>query len=144
MNMAGYGVPGTASTGLGTDDGLKRAGSNIAEHFGDDPPGVFAEDQYWLATFNSPGNPNVQPLEIQVSPGDSGSGWFANIDGTTQLVGIADFRIGDYNYGSLTGAIRVSLYNDWIDQVSGIPEPSIVALLLLTVPLMRWKGRRVR
>jgi hypothetical protein len=75
-------------------------------------------------------------FEGNVSPGDSGGGVF--LEG--QLVGIVSFQAqldGSQNaaYGDLSGATRLSLYEDWIFETSGIraiPEPSGAFLILLS------------
>lgn len=131
MFTAGFGTLGTGTSGLGAYDGIGRAGSVIAETFASDPPGVYGESQYWNAEMHIPLDALAQPLEWQTSPGDSGGGWFANIDGRFQLVGIDSYYRGFYGYGGDSGAIRVSLYNDWIDShVAAVPEPSTFAYVI--------------
>jgi len=149
LYMAGYGKPGIATGNAGANwlpfDGKKRAGSNVGDHFGGIENGGiwWIEPQYWTVRFDPPGWGGEQPLEWQSSPGDSGGGWFADINGRSQLVGINDFSVSsiDYGYNSRSAAIRVSLYNDWIDQVTGLPEPATVGLLLLAVPLLARRRR---
>ena len=107
--MAGFGQPAVAGGTLGACDGIKRAAENIADRIG----GITVESQYWLAEFGPPWNADFLPLEAGVTPGDSGGSWF-NDQG--QIVGISSFVRGDYlNYGSSSGAIRVSQYGDWIN-----------------------------
>ena len=124
-----------------------RAGSNLATNFGGDGPYAFAEPQYWIAQFDPLGFPNVQPLEWQSAPGDSGAGWFANIDGQSILVGINSFEAGSY---TASGAIRVSRYDEWIQTtMADVPEPSTLILVasgsLAFLPrLLRRRKFRVR
>lgn len=146
MQMAGYGSPGTAISGPGNFDGIKRAGSNIAAEFGGDrPPWHRAESQYWLADFDLFYD-DLQPLEWMTSPGDSGGGWFADFDGQMQLVGINHGFLGDYGSG-VSMAIRTSLYDDWINEtMTSVPEPSSIVMfasLGLTLLLFRKRFRRV-
>jgi hypothetical protein len=124
--MAGYGKPGVWPN-VGAFDGIRRAGENIGTSFG--TTGVTAaEEQYWMVNFSWQLSGTPLPLEWQGSDSDSGGGWFAEIDGTMQLVGISSFGIADL----MTGAIRVSLYNDWIDDTiaqNSVPEPSSIAIM---------------
>lgn len=118
---AGYGDPGVWPN-IGDFDGLKRAGENVVDCFGC----LAAVDaQYMLADFGPDWFTPVLPMEWQSSPGDSGGAWLAELDGRMQLVGINTFTRGNNN---LSGAIRVSLYNDWIDETMAlhteVPEPS--------------------
>jgi hypothetical protein len=122
MYMAGYGQPGTYHTGLQPFDGIKRAGSNVAEKFGDDPPHTTAQNQYWMSAFTLY-DLNYQPLEWQSSPGDSGGAWFADIDGQMRLVGINNGVYGDYGNG-YSFALRTSLYNDWITTTIATHSPA--------------------
>jgi len=84
------------------------------------------------------------------SPGDSGAGWFANIDGQMQLVGINNGAWGEYGWGDSL-ALRTSLYNDWITETMGstaVPEPSTLVLFasgaLGSLPFLRCQGKRKR
>jgi hypothetical protein len=128
MYMSGYGDPGTSATGPLAFDGIKRAGTNIAEDLGFGS----VESQYWLSNFAYPGGSDLQPLEWGTAPGDSGCGWFADIDGRSQLVGVNDFMWRNYGAGGYSGAIRVSLYNDWIDTtMASVPEPGSIGILVI-------------
>ncbi|MCG3125589.1 MAG: hypothetical protein CHACPFDD_00414 [Phycisphaerae bacterium] len=101
-----------------------------------------------LADFDNPLNPadssmgSTTPLNLEggISHGDSGGGWFASIDGQTQLVGITSFAFrpnGDpytSRYGDVLAMARVTSVNDWIDSV--IPEPSTLTLVAATLVLV--------
>ena len=140
MHMAGYGDHGFAGSST-SFDGLKRAGNNVANAFGGDFGYWSIEEQFWIADFELPGR--AEPLEWQGAPGDSGSPWFAELDGRMQLVGISSFTKGDLNYGSSTGAVRTSLYTDWIDEhVNPVPEPSTLAMMLGMLPFLVGFRRR--
>jgi hypothetical protein len=120
MYMAGYGVPGTRDSGVQTFDAVKRAGSNFADF-----DTAFAQDQYWVSSFSTLGSSDVQALEWQSTPGDSGGGWFATIGGTTYLVGINCFEAEYYSY---SGALRVSPYDEWISSTTQVPEPGTLLM----------------
>ena len=153
---AGYGWPGTPSGGFITDDYTIRAGTVVADHFAGDPDGhypgesywiPFGHSNYWAAEMREPYYENPTPLEWQTSPGDSGGGWFADTrgDGAYELVGIDSFDYGLYDYDCYSGAIRVSLYNDWIDQtIASVPEPSVFALIVAATPAFVFPTRRQR
>jgi MYXO-CTERM domain-containing protein len=100
------------------------------------------DEQYWLAEFSQFASDNPLPMEWAGSDVDSGGGWFADIDGTMQLVGINGFGRGN---NTITGAIRVSLYNDWIDEMMvahSTPEPSSIALAAMAALGVFGLGRR--
>jgi len=128
---AGYRAPGVFPN-TGTFDGVLRAVENGADCFGCSP---LVNDNYWLADFSQF---DPLPLEWQGSGGDSGGRpWFAETDDRMQLVGINDFSRGNSDF---TGAIRVSLYNDWIDETiaanggpTAVPEPSSFVLFAMAM-----------
>lgn len=141
MFNAGFGTQGTGSGGLGTFDGKGRAGSVIADEFASDPPSSFGGEQYWTAQMMFPNFPGFQPMEWQTSPGDSGGGWYADVlgNGSYQLVAINSFSKGGFRYGGLSGGVRVSLYNDWIDDTMrsfSTPEPGAFALVLTAMMIV--------
>ena len=61
------------------------------------------------------------------------------------LMGLMSFQLYDYEY---TGAIRVSLYNDWINETtSSVPEPATLVMfatgsLALLPRLLRRRKRQ--
>ena len=135
MIMAGYGNPGVWPN-EGDFDGIRRAGQNIGDSFGFSLGANSAEEQFWVARFSQFTSENPFPVEWQLSKNDSGGGWFAEIDGMMQLVGIGSFWAGNHD---LSGATRVSLYNDWIDATMAahpapsVPEPSSLLLMSLGI-----------
>lgn len=138
IHMVGYGTPGRQNTGYGTYDGVPRGSSNVLTRFGSATIPSFNA----LARFAYPNDPTYQRLGAVVSSGDSGGGWFIDVDGDYQLMGISGFYFGDYHYGSDSGALRLSLYNDWIDEVmASVPEPSTILLLGLSLAFLS-RGRR--
>ncbi len=138
LHMAGYGKYGWASTGPVDLDYLRRGWDNIAADFGGDPGFLLVESQYWLAEFG--GVEGNLPLEGHGAPGDSGSGCFAYIDGRYQLVGINAFAWGGFGLGSETGAIRTSLYTDWVDTY--VPEPVAALLFAAAAPWILCRRRK--
>jgi hypothetical protein len=125
----GYGVTGTGLTGAGDIvDGLKRAGNNVIDVFYQrnrkSLPLIFLSD------FDNPHNPldsrygSAIPLALEylIAPGDSGGGVFAEIGGQMVLLGVNSF-VGSFDgssnsdYGDISGHIRVSAFNSWIDSV---------------------------
>lgn len=145
--MAGFGTPGligpdytsASSREQFRPDGLKRAGSNMAESLGrpTDYDAIYTD----FAT-NSGYDPNID-LEWNGSPGDSGGGMFMEVNGAFQLAGTitgASFYAG--GSGS-TASIRTSLFNDWIDQqIASVPEPSsLVFVLAASVTLVACRKR---
>lgn len=116
---AGYGRPGIWPN-EGDFDGIKRAGENIADTFGG--LGGIVQEQYWVSNFNFSGD--ALPLEWQGSSLDSGGGWYSDIGGQMHLIGISNFVRGQ---NTMTGGLRLSLYNDWIDETMAsnqVPEPA--------------------
>ena len=129
---AGYGEPGVWPN-PGPLDGVQRAGENLVDCIG---CLSVVNNNYMLAEFDNGRIFQGLPLEWAGSNSDSGGGWFADVDGDMQLVGLTAFGRGNHN---TTGATRVSLYNDWIDStITSVPEPSSLVLLSLvgTVTLL--------
>jgi len=119
--FVGFGQTGTGLTGATTFDGVKRAGTNDIDLIGLNGRGIFAD-------FDNPLNPGDSiigssaplSLEIMVAPGDSGGAVFLVDNNELFLAGVNSFIFGldfvpDADYGDLTGATRVSSFNDWID-----------------------------
>jgi hypothetical protein len=144
----GYGTPGFSYGWFDVGgylleyDGIKRAGSNLIDSFGSLRDG----SQYIITSFQY--GYDVQHLEWQGSPGDSGGGLFSEIGGEMQLVGINDFGYFPYGQFGQTGSLRVSLFNDWIDGVMAsydtpevVPEPSMFLVFTLgsviILPILR-------
>ncbi len=135
--MAGYGRAGVVNT-TAVDDGIKRAGTNGVDAHG----GAWGADpMYMLSDFAAR---NASYLEWNGSPGDSGGGWFYNVDGEWQLSGVISFTNNSYTQElGTSGALRVSLFNDWIDQtIASIPEPSSFASLALSGVLLLTRRRK--
>lgn len=162
--IVGYGLTGNGSTGVQSGSyGTKRAGTNVIS-LGSALNSINwtggGNDSLLVADFDQPGMTSGDPttslgvptdLEYCAAPGDSGGGWFIEVDGEYQLAGITSFLLSQdniqCNYDDLFGATRVSDYLDWISQYTSfnvaIPEPAS-ALLLLSTGLMLIRRRRSR
>ncbi len=126
--VVGYGQTGDGQTGATLPFGTKRAGKNLIGGLG----GVAGyPDQVILADMDYP-DPQAEgkaislDLEYLAAPGDSGGGWFVQIDGETQLAGITSFAFAwdqeiDFDYGDLMAATRLGQYLRWIDDFIDIP-----------------------
>ena len=130
-DLVGFGRAGTPSTGASTD-GRRRAGTNRLTDV--DHP---AYEGYLRATFPAPGNPNFMPLGMLAMPGDSGGGWFIDVNGEKHLAGITSFQsVGAIaGYGDLSGATHFSPATlTWIYEtmdLHAVPEPSSLILLVI-------------
>ncbi len=128
IDMAGFGVDATPSGGVGDDPGRLRACQNLLTEFGFPPFG--AAEHFAVMRFVPPGHPAYQPLGGIGIPGDSGGGWYIDVEGEMQLMGISSFQSGAPNYFGSTAGMRLSLFNDWIDDtIASIPEPGTFVLL---------------
>jgi hypothetical protein len=124
--------------------------------------------QFMLSDFDAPNDPssgvyqgvNIMgsatslPLEISVAPGDSGGPVFFTENGNRVVAGINSFIYGlpvalggdgtdNASYSDLQGYLRISMFNDWIDEVTGqtVPEPAGLLMVLMAPMLL---GRRYR
>jgi Trypsin len=111
-----------------------------------------ASDGVWTSNgLNSLGSAVPLAMEYEVAPGDSGGPLFTLVDGQYQVMGINSFidalprpdgdDLDDASYSDLSGYLRVSMFNDWIDEVTGIPEPSSL-LVLGTASIILMRRRR--
>lgn len=130
----GFGMTGTGLTGAVQNAGTKRGGRNVIDtNFG--TTGVLGTDfDSGSSGDNSSGTATQQDLENNVAPGDSGGALFINRGGNWQLAGVTSFYAsfdGNTNgdYGDVSGFTRVSTSTQWIEDVSGVPEPSTMALM---------------
>jgi hypothetical protein len=130
---SGYGTLGLGSTGPDaarfkrTHPGLRFGFQNKLDHYSN---GNFVV----RSIFDESG----LPLEGCGSGGDSGSGLFANIDGSWKLIGInAHSDVGPGGrfyqkspvYGSTTGSVRVALFYPEIQKVLNENDPAAFASL---------------
>jgi hypothetical protein len=149
----GYGMTGTGLTGTTIFDGQKRGEQNVIDKL--------QNSRLFLSDFDSPSKRTEskmgsnRPLDLEglIGPGDSGGGVFINVGGKAYLAGVNSFAGAydgkvDSDYGDISGHVRVSAFNSWIDSVIGmkpvvsaaapqsasinaVPEPATWLLLLL-------------
>jgi secreted trypsin-like serine protease len=166
----GYGRSGTGTLGMSSDPGVKRAGQNMIDACGGmvttmgsgtllDLDGI--SSTVLFQDFDHPTDlvastmGSVTPVaqEYLIASGDSGGGLFIDVGGATKLVGVNSFLASlpypldttgaNADYGDLAGVVSVQSFENWIFTVTGVPEPSVVSLLLLGLGglvLMRRRG----
>jgi hypothetical protein len=127
----------------GTGNLSNSSESNYTTIVADFDDGTIANNT--LALYGSSATPTS--LECGLAGGDSGGGVFANIAGSTVLIGINDFNgPGNFGsntqYGAILGATRVSSYASWID--SEVPEPGSAGLAAGAVAGLLAGARRLR
>jgi len=170
----GFGMTGTGNSGAINFDGKKRGTQNVIDQL--------YNPRLLLADFDNPKNRrdnsmgSAKPLALEglIAPGDSGGGLFITTRDGTFLVGVHSFVAAwdgnpNSDYGDISGHVRVSAFNSWIDSVissgasissasassdgpqsaaAAVPEPSTIALLaagtMAFVGLRRFKSRRLR
>ena len=154
----GYGRSGTGLTGMNSNPGTKRAGQNVIDaqggmlmRMGDgssldldgiSPTVLFYDfDKPAESVLSSMGSTAPVALEYLIGSGDSGGALFIEVDGMTKLVGVNSFLASlpdpldttgpNGDYGDLAGVVSVQSFGSWIYDVTGVPEPSGLSLLLL-------------
>ena len=146
VTLVGYGAPGTPATGVGAQDGNKRAGESIVTSIGF--PGFagtnFITEGFLPAIGLAPSVAN----QIQLTGGDSGGATLVLSDtsniydpANAPLVALNDFALGNYAY---SGELLVAPYKPWIEQTTtSVPEPGTLvmfaagALILLSIYALR-------
>lgn len=151
ITLVGFGRSGYGSYGYTTTASLddRRFGFNMIDSLTADDEGsgafeVFRYDFDDPSTTGQPGGSLGNDVETIIGPGDSGGAALRQKeDGSWELVGINTFTEGyGGRFGDTGGGVLVDPYQDWIYQVTGIPEPGILALMWM-IPLM-WMTRRKR
>ena len=117
VKIIGKGATGTGVTGLGTGGShrteLRRAFNTITS----------ANERWLCYVFDPPAT--ALPLEGKTGSGDSGGPALIEVNGRTELAGLAswgfihgDLRVARQGlYGQLTCNVRISSYADWINGV---------------------------
>ena len=135
----GFGVAGSGISAMmaPAPSGTKRAGTNVIDARGGTIEGRRIPSNLLVADFDRPGDPSFNrtgsatPLELEYMPlgGDSGGGLFIEQDGSWMLAGVFSgytFSVSTAlelgMYGSLMYWTRLSLYNEWVDNVTGAAE----------------------
>jgi hypothetical protein len=119
-DFAGFGYYGYKSTGPSALDGVKRGCQQMITQLGGTEFNA-GSDQFIMNWAVS-----GQYLSGMACDYDSGGGWF--IDGASEptLYAVHDWGTTSYAFNGATG---VSQSIDWISAVSGVPEPSTLAML---------------
>jgi hypothetical protein len=138
----GYGTTGTGLTGWQNVSSFsqleKRGEQNVIDYL---PNARILESDFdnpatkFQKRDNSMGSRTPLDLEGLIAPGDSGGGVFINVSGVNYLAGINSFLSAwdgkvNADYGDISGAIRVSAFNSWIDSVINGPAPTNLATSL--------------
>ena len=125
----GWNVYDTNLVPLNDADGMRRGGTNRITHIRED---IYLQ----VASYTFFPRDPVLDMEWKGSPGDSGGGWFKDVNGEIQLVGINSYAGVPWENPTFSGAGRVSLQNSWIDSVIAVPEPSVLPALAILGVLM--------
>ncbi|HAC66371.1 MAG TPA: hypothetical protein DCF68_23260 [Cyanothece sp. UBA12306] len=139
----GFGLSGTGTTGYTINSGTKRHGQNVydgvgSDFFSDVSANVMIYDfDSGLQANNTldliaPGSSDLGLglNEVMTGPGDSGGSTFidgkiAGVTSFSATLGVGDSLSGlNGSFGELGGDVRVSLFNDFIqDTIGTVPEP---------------------
>lgn len=145
----GFGQTGNGITG-NTGGGGKRAGRNMIDDFADSRNlALLADFDSGQAGDNVIGTATQMDLEFCVAPGDSGGALFFEVGGQYRLAGVTSFLwwvdgTGNADYGDGGGWMRLSdqANRDWIQQISGVPEPTTMVLLGAGIAAIAARRRR--
>ncbi len=165
ISLVGYGQSGYGDIGysVGPSFFVKRTGTNYLDGIWSwDDEGTNPVFEVWYGDFDAPdgsvgfsGGASVgNRLETTLGGGDSGGPGFLWEAGTPYVVSVNTF-VFSYStnsyprFGSGLAGIHVPAYSNWIDSITGIPEPGIAALAVIgavTVGVVRhraaWRRRR--
>ncbi len=159
VGVAGVGQGGAGSTGaIANTNGVARGGTNILDAIGltlvDKDGNLLTDsDRLLYYDFDSPAVPTdsapdpdnrlgssaALPFEALTAPGDSGGGLYAFIGGQYHLAGVHSFVIEDaddiaFDYGEISASTSIEANLAFIQ--ANIPEPTTLALLTLSLPLL--------
>lgn len=156
VTMVGFGSTGTAgSTGITITGGggTRRKANNIIDATATVTFDNIDFFESWVVDVDGPtGNGTLGGgavfQEGGLWGGDSGGGWFVDMNSQHRLVGINSWiddgtGNGAYNdYGDWAGGVALSNYEGWIFANTGVPEPSSMLVLGLGgLALLRRKRR---
>ena len=146
VTLVGFGRSGFGSYGYTTSASLvnRRIGENTLETISTNANG----GQLFRYTFHDPDDPNSlgNDRETIIGPGDSGGPVLVPWGEGHAVVGINTFvegfggRFGDIGGGVLLDQGSV----DWIVATTGIPEPGVLSLIVLSALLVFRRGRMHR
>jgi len=121
----GYGKSGDGLSGAVSSAGTRRAGQNVIDMVTQESGG-----RVLLSDFDNPldftdnklGSAFALENEYLIAPGDSGGGLFIDTEFGPMLAGVHSFGsatdgLVNSDYGDVSGHIRVSAFNDWIDSI---------------------------
>ncbi len=137
MTKVGHGCIGDGLAGMKLPPTQEwGGGNNVIDAAGAKLGKLVVSENVLLCDFDHPSDPTLNrlgaptPLELEVgiSKGDSGGGWFIEEGGSWKLVAITSGNPpptgdpgdpGSEKYGAVMAGVRVSTANQWIDGVIG-------------------------
>lgn len=146
--LVGFGRSGFGDLGYRTASGLvdRRFGSNVIDLLSPDDDGGQSLELYRY-DFDDPltlgeGGSLGNGIETMIGPGDSGGPALRLASDGWNLVGINTFTQGrGGRFGDTGGGVVLSPYEGWIQDVTGIPEPSSGLLIVLAALLILLQRR---
>lgn len=143
VTLVGFGRSGFGSYGYTTSASLvnRRTGENTLETISTNANG----GQLFRYTFHDPDDPDSlgNDRETIIGPGDSGGPALVPWGEGHALVGVNTFVEGfGGRFGDIGGGVRLDPDSiDWIATTTGIPEPGVPALLVLSALLLFRRNR---
>ena len=153
LTMVGYGWSGYGDTGytIGPGFTVKRAGTNSMDGvWSFDDEGTGSVFEVWYGDYDYPDGVSTgfvgdvsfgNASETTLGGGDSGGPGFFFVDGQPVIYSINTFTFtGETDaplFGSGLGGIHVAAYSNWIDSITGVPEPRALGIGVLGLTLLR-------
>jgi hypothetical protein len=164
ITSVGFGATGTGKTGAFQSAGTKRAGDNVVDRYVTFSNGATAlrwdfDEPAPRVSPNQSGSTTPLDLEYLIAGGDSGGGSFIFENDVWSLAGVHSGTYPSYVYAGATDQdstygdealiTRVAAYQQFIlthipDVVLAVPEPSGVAVLVLSCVMMTRRRRDQR